>query len=227
MRTVRKINEKLIYLVLHKPIKMWQNQISQKHMPDKKLNRLILFYKIPVLGKVKTRLARSLGDPKAMEIYQKLLNHARKVAKEQGLATPYWYVDETPDLINENMFVQKGANIGERMENAIDEQFKSGGKKVALFGSDCYGINKEIIEEAFRALDKYDIVLGPANDGGYYSIGMKRMQRFLFDGITWSTPEVKDQTIEKCHKHGLSVYELPLLTDVDTPEDLKAYPGLL
>ncbi|HBH25602.1 MAG TPA: glycosyltransferase [Cytophagales bacterium] len=199
----------------------------EKYLSELNLNRLILFYKIPVLGKVKTRLASSFGDIKAKEIYQKLLNHAIDVMKKQKVAIPYWYINEKTKSMTEDMFIQKGLSIGERMKNAIAEQLDSGGKKVALFGSDCYGINKEIIEEAFHALDKYDIVLGPANDGGYYSIGMKRMQRFLFEGITWSTPEVKDQTIEKCHQHNLSVYELPLLTDVDTPEDLEAYPELL
>ena len=109
------------------------------------------------------------------------------------------------------------------MSAAFEEVFRDGGSqkplKVLIVGSDCPLLSAEIIDEAFLKLDKSDIVLGPAEDGGYYLLGMKKMNTELFEGVSWSTEKVLNETLDKAAGLGLSVAFTPSLFDIDTEED--------
>lgn len=189
---------------------------------------LIVFLKNPVEGKVKTRIANTAGNIKALEIYRELLGILNDNLARVNCEV-YLYFTETPMEIsywaNANYIyrVQKGNDLGARMSAAFEEVFRDGGSqkplKVLIVGSDCPLLSAEIIDEAFLKLDKSDIVLGPAEDGGYYLLGMKKMNTELFEGVSWSTEKVLNETLDKAAGLGLSVAFTPSLFDIDTEED--------
>ena len=189
---------------------------------------LIVFLINPVEGKVKTRIANTAGNIKALEIYRELLGILNDNLARVNCEV-YLYFTETPMEIsywaNANYIyrVQKGNDLGARMSAAFEEVFRDGGSqkplKVLIVGSDCPLLSAEIIDEAFLKLDKSDIVLGPAEDGGYYLLGMKKMNTELFEGVSWSTEKVLNETLDKAAGLGLSVAFTPSLFDIDTEED--------
>lgn len=189
---------------------------------------LIVFLKNPVEGKVKTRIANTAGNIKALEIYRELLGILNDNLARVNCEV-YLYFTETPMDIsywaNANYIyrVQKGNDLGARMSAAFEDVFRDGGSqkplKVLIVGSDCPLLSAEIIDEAFLKLDKSDIVLGPAEDGGYYLLGMKKMNTELFEGVSWSTEKVLNETLDKAAGLGLSVAFTPSLFDIDTEED--------
>lgn len=187
---------------------------------------LLLFIRNPRLGKVKTRLARTVGDAEALHIYRILLEKTRQAAL--GVQAERWlfYSDfmETGDDWPETHFqkkVQSGGDLGDRMEQAFQQAFDAGAGKVLIIGSDCPGLTGWLLQEAFDRLDNADFVLGPTPDGGYYLLGMKRMEDSLFRGITWSTDVVRAETLEKIQAAGGRCLLLPELSDVDTEEDWR------
>ena len=189
-------------------------------------SELIIFIKNPVLGKVKTRLAATLGDQKALEIYVKLLEHTKKVVAKTEVQKKVYYseiiVDQ--DMWMEAGFMkakQQGKDLGERMLNAFDYSFKDKKEKVVIIGSDCLDLTSEIIEEAFEKLNNHNVVIGPSEDGGYYLLGMNNLYPQLFQHKKWSTESVFIATIEDILELGLSHYTLPTLTDIDTENDWK------
>lgn len=189
-------------------------------------NLLLIFVKNPEKGAVKTRLAQTLGNEKAYQIYLKLLHHTIEEAKKVDVMKQVWYsafIDEN-DTISEQHFqkkVQKGNSLGERMSHAFELGFRNGARKVAIIGSDCPDISPGIIENAFEALISHDLVIGPSEDGGYYLLGMRNFVPELFTGIDWSTENVFQQTLEKAIKLSMSTSFLPVLNDIDTEEDLE------
>lgn len=185
---------------------------------------IILFIRNPVLGKVKTRLAKSIGDENALQIYKVLVTHTRQVTGDL-LCDKYVYYSETitDDEWDSGIFkkkLQKGADLGEKMANAFRELFAEGYQKLLLIGSDCHELNTGVLQNAFDSLDDSDLVVGPAVDGGYYLMGMKAPHKELFQGIEWSTEKVFQQTISAIQQKKLSAAILPLLNDVDGIEDL-------
>ena len=189
-------------------------------------SELIIFIKNPVLGKVKTRLAATLGDQKALEIYVKLLEHTKKVVAKTEVQKKVYYseiiVDQ--DMWMEAGFMkakQQGKDLGERMLNAFDYSFKDKKEKVVIIGSDCLDLTSEIIEEAFEKLNNHNVVIGPSEDGGYYLLGMNNLYPQLFQHKKWSTESVFIDTIEDILELGLSHYTLPTLTDIETENDWK------
>lgn len=114
-------------------------------------------------------------------------------------------------------------DLGDRMHEAFAEAFQDGAERVVLAGTDCPGVSADIFEKAFKALDRNDLVLGPASDGGYYLIAMKRPLPSLFAGIPWSTKDVLSQTMQAADKLGLRLSLVDLLNDVDRPEDLPVW----
>ena len=188
--------------------------------------RLIVFVKNAVEGQVKTRLAASIGKQEALQAYQLLLKYTR----EQIISLPYrkeiWYseyIDEKDIWHPEKEFdkrVQEGNDLGDKMRRAFGHSLKSdGAEKVVLIGSDCADLTPAIIDEAFEMLEKYDVVIGPAADGGYYLIGMNKFIPEIFEGINWSTSSVFDQTLAKLEECGNDYFILEQLHDVDEPED--------
>lgn len=184
-----------------------------------------VFIKNLEVGKVKTRLAASIGNEDALNIYEKLISFTRKTVSEINADKEIWYssyVDDDDDW-ESHIYIkykQKGNDLGERMKYAFSDSFLNDKEaKVLLIGSDCAELTAEILEEAFQKLEKNDIVLGPAVDGGYYLIGMSKFYPSIFEKVSWSTSEVLDQTIEKAKEQGLRYALLKELHDVDTLED--------
>jgi rSAM/selenodomain-associated transferase 1 len=187
---------------------------------------VLIFQKNEVLGKVKTRLAAGVGEEQALEIYRQLLDKTYLALRDISFSiTTYFseFIPENPIHSAENKLVQLGQDLGERMKNAFAENFESGMEKVVLIGTDCPSLEGIHLSQAFEALDQSDLVLGPARDGGYYMIGMKRRADFLFEGITWSTELVLSQTLALAAEQGLQTSLLPVLEDIDTLEDWERY----
>lgn len=188
-------------------------------------NHLIIFVKNPVLGKVKTRLAAGIGNEKALEIYLQLLELTRKIAEKANCTRHVFYSDEIEndgwDDDKFNKHVQEGDDLGERMKNAFEKVFALGAKKAVIIGSDCPQLTSEIVVESFRILNENDVVIGPAEDGGYYLLGMKNLHAFLFENKEWSTDSVFKDTVMDVAKNQLNYGRSPQLSDLDTVQDLR------
>ena len=196
---------------------------------DKNRDRLLLvFIKNLEPGKVKTRLAKTLGNRKALDIYKKLLEHTCKVAAEAECDRQLWYAWYLPEenICNKEQddfasFVQKGNGLGERMGFAFKKAFEDQYKRVVIIGSDCAQLQAKHIHAAFDVLENKDAVIGPADDGGYYLLGMNTYIPQIFKNINWSTATVLQETKEKLKKLEYEFRQLEALNDVDTEEDLN------
>ena len=191
-----------------------------------KSDAVIIFVRRPIAGKVKTRLAKTLGADKALAIYKKLLAHTASITTNLSADKFVYYsdaIDEQDGWKNDVYKKRKQveAEFGIKMQTAFDECFNEGYKKLLIIGSDCYELTSEIIEEAFTQLKDADIVAGTAKDGGYYLLGMKKPNPSIFNLAAWSTRDVLKSTLVKCEAAGLSYYLLPALNDVDEAEDVN------
>lgn len=187
---------------------------------------LVIFTKNPEKGEVKTRLARSVGEEKALEVYETLREHTARVTEGVDAERMVCYSRFIPSsdlFLTEKNFseVQKGDDLGERMFHAIEDGFEAGFGHIVLIGTDCYELSREILNEAFCALERYDAVIGPASDGGFYLIGLNRVLPELFLGRQWSTPYVFRETTTILHRFAIEYECLPELSDIDTFDDLK------
>ncbi len=194
-----------------------------------------IFVKAPIPGRVKTRLAEDIGSSEAADVSRRLGRQVVGATAGSGHRTIVWF---TP--AREAAFVrewlhglgpiefrpQVGATLGARLSHAVTRQFDEGARRVLIIGSDCPGVGRRLIAEAFTALGKYDLVLGPARDGGYYLIGLRAPQPTLFRGISWSTGAVTIETRTRACSLGLSCRLLRPLRDVDTARDARVL-GLL
>jgi hypothetical protein len=185
---------------------------------------IIIFVRNPELGKVKTRLAATVGDEQALDIYCQLLSHTMEQAGKVAADKFVFYHQQisVDDIWNGDGFYKKlqtGESLGDKMKAAFGEIFKLGYNKIMIIGSDCLQLKSSIINDGFTLLDEYDTVIGPANDGGYYLLGMKNNYSFLFDNKAWSTESVFDDSMKDMQQHHLSTGLLPVLTDVDTEAD--------
>lgn len=198
------------------------------HFPTSK-NALIIFTRNPELGKCKTRLAKTIGDENALEVYKYLLQHTASIS-EVIQADRYVFYSEhiiDNDIWDSKKFrkkMQKGSDLGERMLNAFSGLLNRGYEKVAIIGSDLLDLDSGVIETAFRQLDFNDVVIGPAQDGGYYLLAMKALFDHLFKNKNWSTASVLDATLDDLRQH--KVYLLKTLNDIDTFEDMQPYHQL-
>ena len=197
-------------------------------------NALILFVRHPELGKVKTRLAKDIGEQAALNIYVQLLQHTRDITYALDCDKFVFYTDEIieNDIWEEACYLKRkqcAGDLGERMKYAFDELFHAGYDKVIIIGSDCPGLSSGFIITAFEVLNEMDAVLGPAADGGYYLLGLTKMEEGIFKCKQWSTDSVLADTICDLNNFGLRYFLLPALHDVDTKNDLdklsKAFPG--
>lgn len=188
-------------------------------------NLLLIFYRNPALGKVKTRLARTVGNERALTIYQHLATHTLFVTKNIAVQKAVYYSDhiENDDLWD-NMkfqkFVQSGASLGQRMSDAFRSGFASGYTSICVIGTDCFELTSSIIKDAFDKLRKADAVIGPAVDGGYYLLGMNAYHPSLFENKSWSTDTVAAETVEDFLRQGFRFDQLVMLSDVDEEKDL-------
>lgn len=192
------------------------------------MNNIIIFIKNPVLGKVKTRLAATLGDEKALEIYQRLLDVTRKTVTKVNAKYHLFYsdvidMDDDWDIQDFDKYLQQGNDLGERMSLAFRNIFSQNDaselQKVVIIGSDCPSLTPDILEMAFTILGDSDVVLGPTFDGGYYLLGMKEYHAELFENISWSTDAVYQETNDKSRLLQLNIADLPTLSDIDNEAD--------
>ncbi|MDT7830812.1 TIGR04282 family arsenosugar biosynthesis glycosyltransferase [Flavobacteriaceae bacterium S356] len=185
-------------------------------------NLLIVFVKNIILGKVKTRLAKTIGDVGAFNIYYQLYSITEK---ESGKVTTDRHIYFSDVIITSGWeggekFVQEGEDLGERMKNAFQQGFDQNYDNVVLIGSDLPNITEEVIESGFKALDKSDVVFGPAQDGGYYLIGLSQMNTSIFENKPWSQSTLLDVTLQELSEQKTSVSLLESQNDIDTFEDL-------
>lgn len=189
---------------------------------------LLLFTKNPELGKCKTRLAKTIGDVKALEIYIKLLEHTREIVIPVDVDKFVFYSEtiEREDDWDNAVFqkrIQNGDDLGQKMQNAFRDLFQLNYDSVCIIGSDCYELNSETINQSFIALESKDVVIGPTYDGGYYLLGMKKLHAALFENKNWSTETVYSDTITDFEQLGLSYSNLVKLTDIDEEKDLPKH----
>lgn len=187
---------------------------------------IIIFIKNPILGKVKTRLAATIGDEQALDVYKQLLSKTHQITSPLNGNKYLYYSDfiEEDDGWGNDLFIkkqQRGNDLGEKMHHAFKEVFQQN-KQVIIIGSDCFDLTTNHIEEAFLQLEKNEVVIGPANDGGYYLLGLNKPNNALFSEIEWSTENVLSATIKKIEDQKLAYHLLSELTDVDNIDDLKA-----
>lgn len=187
---------------------------------------VIVFLRAPELGKVKTRLAATMGDEQALVLYERLLEHTVNTVANSHTSKQAWYADAVPreDRCAELGFevhVQRGVDLGERMQHAFHEAFGNGFDKVVIIGTDLPDMSTTLLADAFDRLGTHDAVLGPARDGGYYLLGLRSMEASLFRNKTWSGPSVAADTIADLQRAGKRLALLPVLIDVDTEADLK------
>ena len=193
-------------------------------------NLILVFVRNPELGKVKTRLAKTIGDKDALKIYTILLQHTESVLHKVSSDKVVYYSEEiqSNDLWDNALYqkkLQKGADLGARMQNAFETAFKDTPEKVVIVGSDLFDLNPNHIKEAFTALENHEVVLGPSLDGGYYLLGMKKMNPTVFKNKQWGTDSVLESTLKNLNQQNVKLLEA--LNDIDTFEDLKAQPELL
>jgi len=196
---------------------------SDFHFPTSK-KALIIFTRNPELGKVKTRLAKSVGDESALNIYKFLLKHTVQITKNLNVDKYVFYSESIhrDDIWNPDIFrkkLQTGNDLGERMNNAFSEIFGIGYEKAIVIGSDMFDLNQKDLETAFDAMQTNQFVIGPATDGGYYLLGMKEVNSEIFQNKTWGTNTVLEATLEdlKNKKYVL----LEERNDIDYFEDIK------
>ena len=189
---------------------------------------IIIFVRNPVLGKVKTRLAKTMGNGKALLIYQLLLEHTRQVTGNLHCDKFVYYsdyIDENDDWNNVlyKKKLQSGGDLGERMANAFKQLFASGYQRLIIIGSDCLDLTSDLINEAFNRLKEADVVFGPSTDGGYYLLGLKvPYPPELFENKNWSTDTVLSDSLKTLEASGTSYQLLIPLNDIDEESDLPA-----
>jgi len=188
---------------------------------------LIIFIKNPALGKVKTRLAATLGDEVALDIYHKLSARTREVVTDVDFPRYLYYSDfiDWNDDWDNALFIkrlQQGADLGERMLNAFIATLCQHSPAM-IIGSDCPLLTPGILQEAFNQLEQHPFVLGPALDGGYYLLGMHEPCAELFQAMEWSTDSVARVTLERIAKRNQACALLPPLPDVDEAADWELY----
>jgi hypothetical protein len=186
---------------------------------------LILFAREPVAGRVKTRLESALGIEGTLRLYQRMLAHQIALVSNYPNATAQLWVDGDSshsdfDGFNGSLHQQQGEDIGERMRFALQQALRIFSSAV-LIGCDCPDFSSHYFDKAFSALDDdSDVVLGPANDGGYVLIGMREAREDIFQQVEWGSAQVMEQTRLRMRSNNLRWQELESLHDIDVPDDL-------
>ncbi|HQT21697.1 TIGR04282 family arsenosugar biosynthesis glycosyltransferase [Daejeonella sp.] len=187
---------------------------------------LVIFVRNPISGQVKTRLAKDIGDERALAIYLQLLQHTLEITRGLSFRKFIYYADEVCDydlwsVPGYTKRKQNGNNLGERMLNSFKELFDQGFTRIIIIGSDCLQLKTENLEEAVALLESNNAVIGPANDGGYYLLGLTKFYPDLFTNKPWSTDKVFAKTIDDFINHGISYALLDELSDIDDVTDLE------
>ncbi|MGO3182642.1 MAG: TIGR04282 family arsenosugar biosynthesis glycosyltransferase [Aequorivita sp.] len=196
---------------------------SDFHFPTSK-KALLIFTRNPELGKVKTRLAKTVGEESALKVYKFLLNHTVEITKDLNVDKFVFYSEDIHrnDIWDADLFrkkLQSGVDLGDRMKNAFSEIFAMGYEKVIIVGSDIFDLNKNDINSAYEALQTNQYVVGPATDGGYYLLGMKEMNSEVFQNKNWGENTVLKDTLVDLKREKYVLLEER--NDVDYYQDIK------
>ena len=183
---------------------------------------VIVFVKNMTLGHVKTRLAKSIGNELAFEVYKALVNVTENATKKLNTPLRIYFSETIDDSIWEGTYkaVQKGSNLGERMKNAFQKAFDDGYERIVLIGSDLPDINVSHLKKGLKALTHSKVVFGPAEDGGYYLIGLSEMNTKVFNNKSWSQSHLLAETISELKQNNTTYSTLEVLNDIDTIDDL-------
>ena len=192
--------------------------------------QLLVFTKNPQLGKVKTRLAKSIGEEKALFIFQKLIKKTAQTIGSISVHKSLYYSEfiENGDLWDTQVSekkIQNGNTLGERMSNAFQDGFEKGFEQIVIIGTDLWDLESSDIDQAFKVLETNTAVIGPATDGGYYLLGLSQWMPEVFKNKIWGTASILNDTMEDFKERKLAL--LKPKNDVDYYEDLRTFPELL
>jgi uncharacterized protein len=203
------------------------------------MDALIIFTRYPEAGKAKTRLIPALGPVGAADLHRQMTEHCLREVRQFQAASGHCAQGPNSGLTIEVQFtgattaqmqawlgvdltycLQAEGDLGDRLAAACHRAFAAGCQSVMIIGTDCPGLNALTLTQARQSLQHHDLVLGPAQDGGYYLIGLRKFVPALFQGIAWSTANTLAETVVIARQHHLNTQYLPPLSDVDHPEDL-------
>ncbi|WP_193198349.1 TIGR04282 family arsenosugar biosynthesis glycosyltransferase [Nostoc sp. MG11] len=205
--------------------------------PKSSKQHLVIFTRYPEPGKTKTRLIPALGTIGAANLQRQMTEYTifqvRELQKVAAISVEVRFAGGDLQLMQDWLGLglvyqpQGEGDLGSRMARSLFDAFESGAKEVMIIGTDCPGVNAQILAIAFEQLQAFDLVLGPAIDGGYYLIGLRQPIPELFVNIEWGTAQVFQKTVEIAQLLNLSPVYLPTLADVDRPEDLPIWEQTL
>ncbi|MEH1823454.1 MAG: TIGR04282 family arsenosugar biosynthesis glycosyltransferase [Nostoc sp.] len=207
------------------------------NLPGNPKRHLIIFTRYPEPGKTKTRLIPVLGTVGAANLQRQMSEYTifqvQELQKAIDISVEVWFTGGNSQLMEDWLGLdlvyqfQGEGDLGSRMARSLFEAFQSGMEQVIIIGTDCPGVNTQILATAFEKLHAFDLVLGPAIDGGYYLIGLRQPIPELFVNIDWGTDRVFQKTLDIAQKLNLSYASLSPLADVDRPEDLPIWEQAL
>ena len=185
---------------------------------------IVVFGREPVPGRVKTRLARTVGAARAAELYRSLLEHTLAEAVATGVPVVLSFAEAPAGVwtppVEVAVETQCAGDLGRRMRDAFRRRFAEGAGRVLLVGSDCPGITAAALAGALALLESRPVVLGPARDGGYWAVGQRAPGVDCFTGVPWSSPDTLRATRRRLEALGVAWAETVTLADVDTADDL-------
>ncbi|MEH1933556.1 MAG: TIGR04282 family arsenosugar biosynthesis glycosyltransferase [Nostoc sp.] len=203
------------------------------NLPANPKKHLIIFTRYPEPGKTKTRLIPVLGTVGAANLQRQMTEHTifqvQELQKAIAISVEVCFAGGDSQLMQDWLGLdlvyqsQGEGDLGLRMARSLRNAFQSGAEQVIIIGTDCPGVNAQILATAFQKLHAFDLVLGPAIDGGYYLIGLRQPIPELFVNIEWGTAQVFQKTVDIAQKLNLSHVNLSPLADVDRPEDLPIW----
>ncbi|MHC5676292.1 TIGR04282 family arsenosugar biosynthesis glycosyltransferase [Nostoc sp.] len=207
------------------------------NLPANPKQHLIIFTRYPEPGKTKTRLIPVLGSVGAANLQRQMTEYTifqvEELQKAIAISVEVRFTGGDLQLMQDWLGLdlvyhsQGEGDLGSRMVRSLGNAFQSGAENVIIIGTDCPGVNAQILATAFENLHAFDLVLGPASDGGYYLIGLRQPMPELFVKIEWGTAQVFQKTVDIAQKLNLSHVNLSLLADVDRPEDLPIWEQAL
>lgn len=196
-----------------------------------KKKALIIFTRYPEIGKTKTRLIPAIGAKKSANLQRLMtentLSSIERLTNIIDVEVNIYFSGGNKKLMQEwlgdkyNFYPQIEEDLGEKMYSAFKDNFGRKNEQVIIIGIDCLDLNIDILQEAFIALNNYDLVIGEAFDGGYYLLGLNSLEKSLFDNIKWGTNQVFFETMSRAEKLNYITYQLPILRDIDRAEDLQ------
>ena len=184
-----------------------------------------IFARWPEAGKAKTRLIPRLGAEGAAALYRKLLEMTLNQVRESALPFHLHVTGGEPQRFRE--WLGDDLNVRDQGDGDLGEKLARVPTPAIMIGSDCPGLTAALLREAASALTNHAAAIGPAQDGGYWLLALAEPCPGLFTDMAWSTPEVFSETMRRLRTHGITPHLMPRLADIDTGEDLEAWPDLI